>query len=71
MRESDFGRAHIKTIIDKRLIDAGFDPYEGEMAKLVDAVSRAVQDILREYTRSISPALVKGSQPGEGSSTEA
>ncbi|NCO66488.1 MAG: hypothetical protein COW32_08755 [Candidatus Aquicultor secundus] len=71
MRESDFGRVHIKSIIDRHLLDAGYDPYQGEMAKLVDAVSRAVQEILREYTRSVSPGLIKPTQPGEGGSTEA
>ncbi len=71
MRESDFGRVHIKSIIDRHLLDAGFDPYQGEMAKLVDAVSRAVQEILKEYTRAVSPALIKPNQPGEGSSTQA
>ncbi len=71
MRESDFGRVHIKSIIDRHLLDAGFDPYQGEMAKLVDAVSRAVQEILKEYTRAVSPALMKPTLPGEGSSTEA
>ena len=71
MRESDFGRVHIKSIIDRHLLDAGYDPYQGEMAKRVDAVSRAVQEILREYTRSVSPGLIKPTQHGEGGSTEA
>lgn len=63
MLESDVGRAHIKSIIDKHLIEAGFDPYEGELAKIIDAVSRAVQEILREYTKSVSDMMRPG-EPG-------
>lgn len=53
MLESEVGRVHIKSIIDKHLVEGGFNPYEGEMAKIVDAVSRAVQEILKEYTKSV------------------
>ena len=53
MLESEVGRVHIKSIIDKHLVEADFNPYEGEMAKIVDAVSRAVQEILKEYTKSV------------------
>jgi hypothetical protein len=63
MLESEVGRAHIKSIIDKHLLEAGFDPYGGDMAKIVDAVSRAVQELLREYTRSVITAI-KPSEPG-------
>lgn len=64
MLESEVGRAHIKTIIDKHMLEAGFDPYQGEMAKIIDAVSRAVQELLREYTKSISTG-VKPNEPSE------
>jgi hypothetical protein len=64
MLESEIGRAHIKTIIDKHMLEAGFDPYEGELAKIIDAVSRAVQELLREYTKSVSTAA-KPSEPSE------
>lgn len=57
MLESDVGRAHIKSIIDKHLLEAGFNPYQGDMAKFVDAASRAVQDILREYTKAVSDMM--------------
>jgi len=63
MLESEVGRAHIKSIIDKHLLGAGFNPYEGDMAKIVDATSRAIQEILREYTRSLSDMM----RPGEPS----
>jgi hypothetical protein len=52
MREDELRRAHIKGIIDKYLVEAGFDPYQGDMAKIIDAVSRAVEEILNEQTRS-------------------
>ncbi len=57
MLESDVGRAHIKSIIAKHLVEAGFDPYEGEMAKFVDAASRAVQEILREVVTSLAEQM--------------
>jgi len=63
MLESDVGRAHIKSIIDKHLLDAGLDPYEGELAKIVDAASRALQEILREYTLSLSD-MTRPNEPG-------
>ncbi|MCL6471776.1 MAG: hypothetical protein K6T91_03075 [Firmicutes bacterium] len=63
MLESDVGRAHIKSIIDKHLVEAGFDPYEGEMARIIDAVSRAVQDILKEFAVSLAEQ-VRPNQPG-------
>jgi hypothetical protein len=62
MLESEVGRAHIKTIIDKHMLEAGFDPYEGEMAKIIDAVSKAVQELLREYTKAVVIAT-KPSEP--------
>ncbi|MDI6815798.1 MAG: hypothetical protein QME41_01210 [Actinomycetota bacterium] len=63
MLESEVGRVHIKSIIDKHLVEAGFNPYEGEMAKIVDAVSRAVQEILKEYTKSVI-GVQRLSEPG-------
>lgn len=63
MLESEIGRAHIKTIIDKHLLEAGFNPYEGDMAKIVSAVSWAVQEILREYTRALSD-MTRPNEPG-------
>ncbi|HEY3374602.1 MAG TPA: hypothetical protein VGK02_06030 [Candidatus Aquicultor sp.] len=69
MREIDIGRVHIKSIISKHLLDAGFDPYQGDMERIVDAVSRAVQDILKEYTRSMEVVYRLPSRPGEGRET--
>lgn len=63
MLESEVGRAHIKSIIDKHLVEAGFNPYEGDMAKVVDAVSRALQEILKEYTKSVT-SMSRPSTPG-------
>ncbi|MDI6717002.1 MAG: hypothetical protein QME63_08675 [Actinomycetota bacterium] len=63
MLERDIGRVHIKSIIDKHLVEAGFDPYEGEMAKFVDAASRALQEILKEYTESLA-GVMKPGEPG-------
>ncbi|MBE0448684.1 MAG: hypothetical protein IBX64_11425 [Actinobacteria bacterium] len=63
MLESEVGRAHIKSIIDKHLVEAGFNPYVGDMAKIIDAVSRAVQEILREYAKSLSDMMRPG-EPG-------
>jgi hypothetical protein len=61
MRESEVGLAHIKSVIDKYLLNEGFDPFSGEMAKIVDASSKAIQELLREYTR----AVVTEGRPGE------
>jgi len=63
MLESEVGRAHIKSIIDKHLVEAGFNPYEGDMAKIVDAVSRAMQDILKEYAKSVT-GMIRPDTPG-------
>lgn len=54
MREEELRKAEIKAIFDKYLLEAGFDPYQGDMAKIIDAVSRAVEEILTEYAKSIS-----------------
>ncbi|MCL5291313.1 MAG: hypothetical protein M1548_02125 [Actinobacteria bacterium] len=59
MLESEVGRLRIKAIIDRRLTEAGLNPYEGQLAKVVDACSYAVQEILREYTKSIGESLPK------------
>lgn len=63
MLESEVGRAHIKGIIDNHLLEAGFDPYEGDMAKIVDAASRAIQELLKEYTLSV---VTSGKLRGSG-----
>lgn len=67
MLESEAGRLRIKGIISMRLAQAGFDPYEGDLAKIVDAVSHAVQDILREYSKSLGEGLPKPWRAGESS----
>lgn len=53
MLQGQVGRAHIRGILEKHLIDCGVDPYSKEISPLVHASAAALQEILREYTVSV------------------